>query len=265
MNYLALVLCVAAVSMIRLSGLTEVHLGKVELFQPLAHVLVGWLFGVWHGQRVASLYHSSIMSYYGVIPRGVYLWSALYITAVEIVMFALSRRFGLAALVTALALAFHFGTAVPTYAQNVEAWLPLPPEKMAANKVERVIDGDTVVLIRGGERVSVRLIGVNAPELPNRTKYEFYGPEAKEYLRFWLEGKSVRVSYEGAEPKRDQYGRLLVYLWADKGSQLVNVELVSRGFARFERRYKTKYRESFKAAEEAAQRYKLGLWTEAPK
>lgn len=135
---------------------------------------------------------------------------------------------------------------------------------LAAQRVVRVVDGDTVVLNRSGKLVTCRLIGVSAPETHHPTKPpEPYGKEAEEYLRWWLEGKTVRVDYEyeATSPYRqDRYKRLLVYLWADKGKQLVNLELVKRGYARFESEYRTRYRKDFKAAEAEAKSLGMGLW-----
>jgi micrococcal nuclease len=139
---------------------------------------------------------------------------------------------------------------------------PAPPvEPMAAQRVVRVVDGDTVVLNRGGHHVTCRLIGVNTPETvaPGRP-VQPGGPEASSYLRGWIEGKTVRVSYEKPGGSRDRYGRLLVYLWADEGRQMINYTLIERGFGRYERGYPTKYRPFFDAAERKAQADGLGIW-----
>jgi micrococcal nuclease len=139
-----------------------------------------------------------------------------------------------------------------------------PPKSLAAERVVRVIDGDTVELNRGGSLVRCRLIGVDAPEAT--TKVEPYGPEATAYLRGWIEGKTVRVDYERrirGEPERDRYGRLLVYLLADRGRQSVNIALVERGIARFYGDFPTRYRAAFKAAEKSARDRGLGLWAQS--
>jgi len=68
--------------------------------------------------------------------------------------------------------------------------------------VERVIDGDTIVL-RGGERV--RLIGVDAAELKDPD-----GPRAKECLRDILGDDRVRLEY--GPQRRDRFGRTLAYV-----------------------------------------------------
>lgn len=137
-----------------------------------------------------------------------------------------------------------------------------PSKSLASERVARVIDGDTVELNRGGSLVRCRLIGVDAPEAT--TKVEPYGPEATDYLRGWIEGKTVRVDYERKDKRgeweRDRYGRLLVYLLADRGRQSVNIALVERGVARFYGDFPTRYRAAFKTAEKSARDRGLGLW-----
>ncbi len=85
--------------------------------------------------------------------------------------------------------------------------------------VERVIDGDTIV-IDSGE--SVRLLGINAPE-----RGEHYSDEAKKFLEGMVVNKTVRLEYSGT--KYDKYGRLLAYLYI--GKEDVNIELVRNGLA----------------------------------
>jgi micrococcal nuclease len=133
------------------------------------------------------------------------------------------------------------------------------------NRVVRVVDGDTLVLNRGGSEVTCRLIGVNTPETKAPGKpVEFYGPEASAFVKLWLEGKTVRVDYETYPPKLDRYGRLLVYLYADKGRELVNRTLIERGYAQFESGYPTRFKVEFREAEEFARSLSLGLWSDLP-
>ena len=92
--------------------------------------------------------------------------------------------------------------------------------------VQRVVDGDTVVLA-GGERV--RYIGVDTPELHHPTKpVQPYAREASEFNRRLVEGKPVRLEYD--VQRRDRYGRLLAYVYLEDGT-FVNAELVRQGYA----------------------------------
>ena len=49
-------------------------------------------------------------------------------------------------------------------------------------QVARVVDGDTLIVLEGGNRVTVQLTGVDTPETVHPTRgVEPYGPEAAAY------------------------------------------------------------------------------------
>lgn len=73
--------------------------------------------------------------------------------------------------------------------------------------VERVIDGDTVVL---GDGSKVRLVGIDAPEAN-----EPCGKQATEALRQMVEHRVVTVGSPASVQDKDRYGRLLRYLDTD--------------------------------------------------
>lgn len=92
-------------------------------------------------------------------------------------------------------------------------------------RVQRVVDGDTVVLSGVGK---ARLIGVDTPEVYGGV--ECFGREASRYAKRMLAtGQSVR--YRPGVEARDRYGRALVYLYLDDGREL-NELLVEEGYAR---------------------------------
>ena len=97
----------------------------------------------------------------------------------------------------------------------------------APGTVEKVIDGDTVVL-SGGEHV--RLLGIDAPELhPGRPGRAGPFPEpgaaeARDALRALVAGQTLRVERHG----RDRYGRTLARLFLADGTD-VSEELLRRG------------------------------------
>jgi micrococcal nuclease len=86
--------------------------------------------------------------------------------------------------------------------------------------VERVLDGDTLVLA-GGKRV--RLLGIDAPEIDAP-----FHDEALKALRDLAEGREIRLE-GGRGPSTDSYGRLLALVRA--GDVLLNEILVERGLA----------------------------------
>ena len=104
-------------------------------------------------------------------------------------------------------------------ASTVAACAPPPPSSLPGN-VERVIDGDTIVMV-GGERV--RLIGIDAPE-PGQCG----SADATSLLIARLAGQQVQIS-AGARTDRDAYGRLLRYV--DINGFDVQLELLNAGFA----------------------------------
>ena len=86
-----------------------------------------------------------------------------------------------------------------------------------------VIDGDTISCVVAGTVERVRYIGIDAPE---RGKAGFHA--ATEANRRMVEGKTVRL--ESDKEDRDQYGRLLRYVYV--GRVFVNRELFRAGKAR---------------------------------
>lgn len=92
-----------------------------------------------------------------------------------------------------------------------------------------VLDGDTIVVARGGERDTIRLLGVDTPETHHPTKpVQCYGPEASDYTTRRLFGQLVRL--EDDVETHDIYGRRLAYVYL-AGSRFED-ELLEMGYAR---------------------------------
>lgn len=134
---------------------------------------------------------------------------------------------------------------------------------IAAAEVVEVIDGDTVILSFDGREESVRLIGVDTPETrhPDRP-VECFGPEATGFAEGLLPtGTHVRV--ERDVEHRDDYGRLLGYVYRLSDDVFVNYELVRQGFAvPLSIQPNTTYASLFVDAARAAQESGSGLWTQ---
>jgi micrococcal nuclease len=123
--------------------------------------------------------------------------------------------------------------------------------------VIRVIDGDTVE-IEGGQMV--RYIGIDAPEIVHSLEPgEQFGEEATEKNRELVEGRIVSLERDVTD--RDEYGRLLRYVWL--GDVMINAELVRLGYAySYSLPPNVKYQELFLRLEREAREQKLGLWSE---
>ena len=112
--------------------------------------------------------------------------------------------------------------------------------------VVEVADGDTITVLRGATRHSVRLRGVDAPE-----REQVYGAQARKVLADRLLQKEVRVRLHG----KDQQNRALgdVHL----GSRWINQEMVGEGWAWCDRQGGG---QALAQAEARARSQKLGLW-----
>jgi micrococcal nuclease len=118
--------------------------------------------------------------------------------------------------------------------------------------VRRIVDGDTLEVVVAGEDETVRLIGINSPE-----HGECLADVAADRLAELVEDREVRL--ESDVSNRDQFERLLRYVWVD--DVLVNERLVSDGMA-VARRYPpdTARAAELEAAEARAREAGRGIW-----
>lgn len=125
-------------------------------------------------------------------------------------------------------------------------------------RVERVVDGDTVILSAG--LGSSRIVGVDTPEtVKPDTPVQCFGPMASAFSKHVL-GAAGRVRYRVAREPVDSYGRSLVYLWLPDG-RFFNAMLVRRGYARpLPFPPNTRYAPLFQRLAQEAARRGLGLW-----
>lgn len=139
----------------------------------------------------------------------------------------------------------------------------------ADGRIARVIDGDTidVEFVIEGRSVTdrVRLIGIDTPETkkPN-TPVECFGPEASARTEQLVpEGTEVRVVLDREE--RDDYGRVLAYVYRSADDLFVNRQLLAEGMARIlSIRPNVSLASDLQAAEADARRALRGLWGACP-
>jgi len=123
--------------------------------------------------------------------------------------------------------------------------------------VQRVIDGDTVVLV-GGERL--RYIGIDTPELKHRNKdIRTMAMVAKSVNKKLVSGKKLVIKYD--IEKRDKYGRLLAYVYTEDGT-FVNAELMKMGYAQILTvPPNVMYADHFLSLQRQARKAKRGFWS----
>lgn len=126
-------------------------------------------------------------------------------------------------------------------------------------KVTRVVDGDTIKVNFNGKEESVRLIGIDTPESvhPDAAKNVAEGKTASEYTKSLLEGKEVTLEFDVQE--RDQYGRLLAYVYI--GGTMVNKLLLQEGYAQVSTYPpNVKYVNEFTTIQKTARENSKGFW-----
>lgn len=154
-----------------------------------------------------------------------------------------------------------------TTAESVPALAPrgTPVNTEFVWQVTKVVDGDTIWVEGVGERLKVRLIGVDTPETLHPTKgVECFGPESTDFAKDTLEGTQVAIVTDPSQGKVDKYGRTLAYVFSLDG-QLFQELLVLGGYSyeyTFDRPYM--YRDLLIEAEEQARIDGAGLWSACP-
>ncbi|MBI4173888.1 MAG: thermonuclease family protein [Candidatus Aenigmarchaeota archaeon] len=150
------------------------------------------------------------------------------------------RQLHLAIAIGIMAILFYLG---------IEAVASVANAANEPAKLERVIDGDTLVVEKGR---SVRLLGIDTPE-----KGQPYSEQATAFLEQAVRGKAIYLEKGGED--RDKYGRLLRYVRAD--GRLVNLELVRAGLARAYVFQNDSHTIELLALEKQAKQQGNGIWS----
>ena len=136
------------------------------------------------------------------------------------------------------------------------------PTEPGHAEVVRVVDGDTVVVRLGRADETVRLLGIDTPEsVDPRSPVECFGKEAAAHTASLLPaGTAVRLVRD--VEARDQYDRLLAYVYRASDGAFVNLQLVNDGYASvLTYPPNVAHAEEFTAAAARARRNNLGLWS----
>jgi micrococcal nuclease len=116
--------------------------------------------------------------------------------------------------------------------------------------LERVLDGDTVIIREEAHSYHLRLLDIDAPEL-----HQDFGKQSKRSLVQLCLNTNISVQPQG----QDRYGRTLGYLYC--GNTDASQSQVALGMAWFNQRYSN--RATLSALQQQAQQQGLGLWQEA--
>lgn len=132
--------------------------------------------------------------------------------------------------------------------------------------LERVVDGDTIVVNHSGEQLKIRLIGIDTPESvsPKKEKNNIYGTYASEYTKEVLENAGT-LYLEYDEEETDSFDRILAYVWMDDDfatyENMLNYKIVQDGYG-INKEYppNLKYAEALESACIYAKENEKGLW-----
>lgn len=128
-------------------------------------------------------------------------------------------------------------------------------------KVVRVVDGDTIILDIDGVDERVRLIGIDTPESvhPDPARNAPFGKIASAYTKSMLDEKDVMIELDVEE--RDQYGRLLAYVYIN--GDMLNKTLLEGGYAKVTTYPpNVKYVDQFITLQKKARDEGKGLWAD---
>ena len=149
-------------------------------------------------------------------------------------------------------------------------------------KVERVVDGDTMIvsfIFDDGSKYlkeRVRFLGVNTPETVHPNKpVEYYGKEASNFTKSELTDKTLWLQTD-VEVK-DRYGRMLAYVWLKEPSKkdlddeeairenMFNAKLLLDGYAQLMTvQPNSRYSNLFVHFQREARQENKGLWGKEP-
>ena len=127
--------------------------------------------------------------------------------------------------------------------------------EVAENKVNedwveliKVVDGDTIIVKIDDKIESVRLIGIDAPEMEEKTKIKAI--ESKQYLENLLKNQKIYLEKDETQDDRDIYNRLLRYIYLENGT-LINKKMIEADMAdEYTFKIPYKYQREFRVLEE---------------
>ena len=127
--------------------------------------------------------------------------------------------------------------------------------------VERVVDGDTIVVDINSNRERVRLLGIDTPEsVPVNRPERRFDRESTAYLTSLLPAGTEVTLVRDIE-SRDQYDRHLAYVVRSSDQLFVNLDLLERGYAGVMIYEPNSFhRKLFEDAENDAFQAGIGLW-----
>ncbi len=132
-------------------------------------------------------------------------------------------------------------------------------------RVVNIVDGDTFDIdAPDGDKdmTRIRLWGVDTPETARGGEPAMhFADESKSFAARTLTDRNVHVVLSTLRT-RGKYGRLLAYVFIERGGRMFNEMLLEDGFAYADLRFKHHYFDRFRDIEKRARRSEVGLWAD---
>jgi endonuclease YncB( thermonuclease family) len=125
----------------------------------------------------------------------------------------------------------------------------LEPDAIQSGPVTHIVDGDTYDIILAGQKIRIRMDGIDAPE-----RGMDYYKQAKNYLGVLCENRKIRVEVTDT----DKYGRSIAKSYLPDGRELGH-EMVKAGMAWHYKKYSNDG--VLAQLEHDAQKAGVGLWS----
>lgn len=161
-------------------------------------------------------------------------------------------------------LSFVLAVTLASMAAGAEMIVPDAVPEFETVTVERVIDGDTIVIKSDklGEQM-VRLIGVNCPE--DTKKKEPFGDKATKFTKKAIESAGNIVTLETDGEIYDRFNRRLSVVWLGEHPEgtALNEQLLREGLAvaNLDYQYSDELKENYRAAVDDAMTNAVGLYS----
>jgi micrococcal nuclease len=138
------------------------------------------------------------------------------------------------------------------------------PDTRQKATVVKVVDGDTIAVSINGKSETIRIIGIDTPEIVDpRKTVECFGKEASDFANLTLQdNKIVLLESDPTQGDKDKYQRLLRYVWIDDVTDFGKL-MINDGFAsEYTYNLPYKYQNEYKQAEKNAREANKGLWAD---
>lgn len=130
-------------------------------------------------------------------------------------------------------------------------------------KVTRVVDGDTIKVRGASGEMTIRLVGIDAPELSHKKREpgQPFSQQATKHLAGLVLNKTVDIKEYG----HDRYGRILGVVFLS--GKDINLEMIKAGLAEVYRGEPARGLDMapYWKAEEKAKEGRMGMWVQGEK